>query len=110
LLVPTDAELAGNEADNGQLQIYNPYETVQNGDTFTRPPFPGNQIPSNLIDPRMVAYAQLVYPKAGPFFQSNGHGGFLYNAVDSTPLVQTQHEFNVRVDQTFGAKDSAWFR
>ena len=28
LLVPTDAELAGNENDNQQLPIYNPFETV----------------------------------------------------------------------------------
>ena len=110
LLVPTDAELAGDEADNGQPQIYNPYQTVPSGDTFTRPAFAGNQSPSNLIDPRMVAYAQFVFPKAGPFFQSNGHGGFLYNAVDSTPLLQTQNEFNVRGDETFGQHDSGWFR
>ncbi len=110
LLVPTAAELAGNEADNGQLPIFNPYQTVAVGDNFARPAFPGNQIPSNLIDPRMVAYAKFVFPQAGAFFQSNGHGGFLYNAVDSTPLVQDQNEFNVRGDQSIGTKDAAWFR
>ena len=110
LLVPTDAELGGNEADNGQLQIFNPYDTVPAGANFTRPAFAGNQIPANLIDQRMVAYSKFVFPAAGPFFQSNGHGGFLYNAVDPTPLVQTQNEFNIRGDQTFGANDSAWFR
>jgi hypothetical protein len=111
LLVPTDAELAGNEADNGQLQIYNPYQTVASGDTFTRPAFAGNQIPSNLIDPRMVAYAQFVFPKAGPFFGTPSAAGvFPFNAVDSTPLVQHQNEFNIRGDQNFGQKDSAWFR
>ncbi|MFC5861873.1 carboxypeptidase regulatory-like domain-containing protein [Acidicapsa dinghuensis] len=110
LLVPTDAELAGNEADNGQLPIYNPYETVPSGNFFTRPAFTNNQIPSNLIDPRMVAYAQFIFPKAGSFFSPNGHGGFLYNAVDTTPLVQDQNELNGRIDQTFGPKDSGWFR
>ncbi|MFZ1015861.1 MAG: hypothetical protein WAN28_21120, partial [Terracidiphilus sp.] len=87
-----------------------PYQTVAAGDAFDRPAFAGNQIPSNLIDARMVAYSKFVFPAAGPFFQSNGHGGFLYNAVDSTPLVQSQNEFNIRGDQTFGQKDSAWFR
>ncbi len=53
----------------------------------------------------MVAYAQFVYPQAGAFF-NNGAS----NAVDTTPLVQNQNEFNVRVDQNFGSKDSAWFR
>jgi hypothetical protein len=110
LLVPTAAELAGNEADNGQLPIFNPYETAAAGTGFERPTFPGNQIPSNLIDPRMVAYAKFIFPAAGPFFQSNGHGAFLYNAVDPTPLVQDQNEFNVRGDQSIGTKDSAWFR
>jgi hypothetical protein len=111
LLVPTDAELAGNEADNGQLQIYNPYKTAASGDTFTRPAFEGNQIPSTLIDQRMVAYAQFVYPKAGPFFGTPSAAGvYPFNAVDSTPLIQHQNEFNIRGDQNFGRNDSAWFR
>jgi len=46
LLVPTAAELAGNEADNHQPQIYNPYATTAVGNSFTRPAFPGNQIPA----------------------------------------------------------------
>ncbi len=56
LLVPTDAELAGNEADNQQLQIYDPFTTtcVAVGSdpcgTFTRPAFQGNQIPANRIN------------------------------------------------------------
>ncbi len=41
LLVPTDAELAGNEADNHQPQIYNPYATTATANGFTRPAFPG---------------------------------------------------------------------
>ena len=43
LLVPTDAELAGNENDNQQLPIYNPFETTattnSSGPTFHRPAF-----------------------------------------------------------------------
>ena len=113
LLVPTAAELAGNEADNNQLQIYNPYETTptttSSGATFTRPAFEGNQIPSNLIDQRMVAYAKFVFPAAGPCLSLSG-GTCTANYLDTTPLVQKQNEFNVRGDQTFGPKDSAWFR
>ncbi len=41
LLVPTAAELAGNEADNGQPQIYNPYATTAVGTGFTRPAIAG---------------------------------------------------------------------
>jgi hypothetical protein len=109
LLVPTDAELAGNEADNNQLPIYNPFQTTAVGNTFTRPAFPGNQIPANLIDPRMVAYAKFVFPAAGPCLTSN-NGTCTANALDSTPLVQKQNEFNIRGDQSFGAKDTGWFR
>src|SRR5271156_6122224 len=106
LLVPTPAQLAGDET--GAPQVYNPFSTrpdPANPGSYIRDPFPGNQIPSGLIDPRMVAYAQFVYPQAGAFF-SNGTA----NAVDTTPLVQNQDEFDVRVDQNFGSKDSAWFR
>ena len=111
LLVPTAAELAGNEADNGQPQIYNPYATTAVGTGFTRPAFPGNQIPAALIDPRMVAYAKFVFPAAGPCFGTpNSNGAYSANAIDTTPLTQVQNEFDVRGDQNFGAKDSAWFR
>jgi len=115
LLVPTAAELAGNLADNHQFQIYNPFETtcVKVGDdncgTFTRPTFQGNQIPANLIDQRMVAYAKFVFPAAGPCL-NNSNGVCTANAIDDTPLTQKQNEFNIRGDQNFGTKDSAWFR
>jgi len=58
-----------------------------------------------LIDQRMVAFAKFVLPPAGEFFNNN-----TANAVDLTPLTQNQNEFNVRIDQNFGSKDSAWFR
>jgi hypothetical protein len=111
LLVPTAAELSGNEADNAQPQIYNPFATTAVGNSFTRPAFPGNQIPAALIDQRMVAYAKFVFPAAGPFFGTpNSSGAYPANALDTTPLTQVQNEFDVRVDQNFGSKDSAWFR
>jgi hypothetical protein len=111
LLVPTAAELSGNEADNAQPQIYNPYETTAVGNSFTRPAFPGNQIPADLINQSMVAYAKFVFPAAGPFFGTpNSSGAYPANAINTTPLTQDQNEFDVRVDQNFGSKDSAWFR
>ena len=111
LLVPTEAELEGNEADNHQPQIYNPYATTVVGNGFSRPAFPGNQIPAALINQQMVAYAKFVFPAAGPFFGTpNSNGAYPANAIDTTPLTQVQNEFDVRGDQTFGAKDSAWFR
>jgi hypothetical protein len=104
LLVPTAAQLAGDES--GAPPIYNPFSTTCTAAGIcSRDPFSGNQIPQNLIDQRMVAYAKFLYPQAGPYF-NNGAS----NAVDTTPLIQNQNEFDVRVDQNFGPKDSAWFR
>jgi len=116
LLVPTAAELAGNEADNQQLQAYDPFTTtcVQVGSdpcgTFTRTAFTGNQIPSDRINQQMVAWAQFVYPAAGPCLKLESSGYCAANYLLTTPTTQQQNEFNVRIDQNFGAKDSAWFR
>ena len=107
LHVPTAAELAGNESD-WPTQIYNPYSTVPNPNApgeYIRQPFPNNQIPSNLIDPTMVAFAQFVFPKAGPVIDAAGD-----NALDTTPIIQNQDQFTLRIDQSFGSNNSGWFR
>jgi outer membrane receptor protein involved in Fe transport len=110
ILVPTAAELAGNEADNGQNPIYDPFSTVVTPTGYSRTAFPNNQIPADRIDQSMVTWAKFIYPTAGPFFNPTGNGSFSANAIDTTPQVQSFNEFSVRVDQNFGSKDSAWFR
>jgi hypothetical protein len=107
LKVPTAAQLAGDES-SFPTQIYNPFSTrpdPANPGKFIRDPFPGNQIPSNLIDPRMVAFIQAVLPPAGPVLNGSGD-----NAIDTTPNHQTQNEYNVRIDQNFGQKNTVFFR
>ena len=107
LHVPTAAELAGDESDF-PTQIYNPFTTrpdPSNPGQYIRDPFPGNQIPSNLIDPAMVAYAQFVFPTAGAPIDQAGD-----NALDTTPVTQTQNEWTARIDQKIGTNDSAFFR
>jgi len=107
LKVPTAAQLAGDES-SFPTQIYNPFSTrpdPANPGKYIRDPFPGNQIPSNLIDPRMVAYIHAVLPPAGPVLDGNGD-----NAIDTTPNHQTQNEYNVRIDQNFGQKNTVFFR
>jgi hypothetical protein len=107
LLVPTEAQLAGDES-TWPTQIYNPFSTrpdPAHPGQYIRDPFPGNQIPMSMIDQRMVAYAAFEFPKAGPVFNSAGD-----NALDTTPFTQTQNEWTVRVDQKIGKNDSAWFR
>lgn len=107
LHVPTTAELSGDESD-WPTQIYNPFTTradPANPGQFIADPFPGNQIPANLIQKSLVSYAQFEYPQAGPVFDSSGD-----NALDTTPFTQTQNEWNIRVDQKIGTNDSAFFR
>jgi hypothetical protein len=107
LKVPTAAQLAGDES-SFPTQIYNPFSTrpdPANPGKFMRDPFPGNRIPSNLIDPRMVAFIRAVLPPAGPVLNSTGD-----NAIDTTPNHQTQNEYNVRIDQNFGEKNTVFFR
>lgn len=107
LKVPTAAQLAGDESA-WPTQIFNPFTTrpdPNHAGQYIRDPFVGNQIPSQLIDQRMVAFANFVFPKAGPVFDSSGD-----NAIDPTPLIQNQNEFDIRVDHKIGANDTAFFR
>jgi outer membrane receptor protein involved in Fe transport len=105
LHLPTDAELSGNLT--GQAQAYNPFTTrpdPANPSSFIRDPFPGNQIPANLINTTLVDFVKQIRP---PLYNT-GVGN--YNALDGTPFVQTQDQFSARIDQTLGAKDFVWFR
>jgi hypothetical protein len=107
LKVPTAAQLAGDES-SWPTQIYNPYSTrpdPANPGEYIRDPFPGNQIPPSLVDPRLTAYAGFIFPAAGPVLDAAGDNG-----IDTTPNTQTQNEFTVRADQKIGANDSAYFR
>jgi hypothetical protein len=102
--VPTAAQLAGDESD-WPTQIYNPFTTApdpNNPGEFTRQPYVNNQITP---DPNMVAWANFVYPAAGPVLDAYGH-----DATDSTPTTQTINQWTARIDQTIGKNDSAWFR
>ena len=58
--VPTDAERRGDFSRDAL--IYNPYTAVQNGTTITRQPFPGNIIPTSLLNPIALAYLKY-YPE-----------------------------------------------
>src|SRR5207248_824729 len=86
-------------------QIYNPFTTTPSGSTFTRQPFLGNIIPSNLINQGLVGFVQAVYPTAGPYNSATNSDAF-----DSDPNTQHQNEFNGKIDHTFNDKDSTWFR
>jgi outer membrane receptor protein involved in Fe transport len=104
--VPTAANYAGNLSDI-PTQIYNPFSTrpdPAHPGQFIRDPFPGNIIPSNLIDKNMVGYAQATLPAAGPILNGSN------NAIDTTPLQQNVQDYTFRVDETLGSRDFIWFR
>ncbi len=113
LLVPTAAQLAGDESTLPSglpaNQIYDPASTVATCTsgvcTYTRTPFQNNQIPSNRINPAQVAWVKFLFPTAGTYNPATNA-----NAIDPTPLTQDQNEFNVRIDQNFGLKNLVWFR
>ncbi len=105
LHLPTDAELSGNLS--GQAQAYNPFTTRPDPNKpggFIRDPFPNNQIPANLIDQRLVAFAKQIRP---PLFNT---GVANNNAINNTPFRQHQNEFTGRIDQNIGSKDFLWVR
>ena len=91
-------------------QIYNPFTAVlASGGGYTRTPYLNNQIPVGSapgdVQPQLVSFMQSVLPGAGTYNpQLNS------NAFNSDPNTQHQNEYNVRVDHTFGSRDSAWFR
>ena len=105
LHLPTAAELSGNLA--GEAQAFNPFTTrpdPAHPGEFIRDPFPGNQIPASLIDTNLVNFISKILPPLQNIGIAN------YNALDTTPYVQTQNEFSARIDQTLGSKDFFWFR
>lgn len=124
--VPTSSELGGDFSDlltNQQAvdpttkqpvfdalgrpvmvgQIYNPYSTRQapNGQ-LVRDPFPGNIVPSNMLNAQALAYLQAWYPK--PNF---GPGGNSFpNFATSSSQVISSDQFGVRIDHTFANNDT----
>jgi hypothetical protein len=103
--VPTEANYNGDLSDI-PTQIYNPFSTRPGAEpgTFVRDPFPGNQIPGNLIDQDMVKFARATLPAAGPILNGTN------NAIDPTPFHQNQQEYQFRVDESIGNNNFLWFR
>ena len=100
VLVPTTAELNGDFSAVSN-QIYNPFTTAPDParpGSYTRTPFAGNQIPSQLINPAAALYIKTLYPAAGPLVNGS-------NAYDTTPSRLQQNSYNGRIDQVFNEHD-----
>lgn len=92
----------GNFANLGST-IYNPYSTTTSSTgVTTRNPFPGNQIPSSLLDPAAVKLEKLLPNPTSGAATSN----FIYNGT----LSQQTDQFDVRIDQNLGASDRLFGR
>ena len=131
--VPTSAELGGDLTTVGGLpfggQIYNPYSIVPNAASptgFSNTPFlcgpagnpspdikgiqssgtPCNKIPTDLLDPTMVAYATTLFPGSNRTPSASSP----FNAVDTTKSVVRQDEFSARLDHQFTPNDNVFAR
>jgi hypothetical protein len=108
--VPTAAELNGDFSSvptGAALPIYNPFTTrtdPTNPSETIRTPFTDDQIPTTLIDPGMVKYAEAFFPK--PVY--TGVAG--YNGLDNAPTITKQDEFNGRIDDRLNNTNSFWGR
>jgi hypothetical protein len=99
-------------------EIFNPYSTrqVTAGQTdpttglvaqtsgFVRDPFPGNVIPTSMLNAQALAYLKAFYPL--PNF---GPGGNVFpNLAVSSPQTISNDQFGVRLDHTFANNDSLY--
>lgn len=102
----TPADLSGDLSDLG-VPIYNPYSTVPDPNEpgeFIRSVFPNNQIPSNMINPGMLAYAKATFPQP----VNTGIPGI--NAINTEPVTVREDDVDFRVDERLGQKDMGFFR
>lgn len=97
--VPTVLQKQGNfsqtfNEDGSQAVIYNPFTTVFSGGVYSRQPFPGNIIPTNLLNPvslKLLAY----YPN--PNEAGNAVTG-ANNYAGTAGLPTDSDQYTVRVD------------
>jgi len=106
-VAPTADEINGDFSALLGLQtpitIYNPATLTAVGSGFTAAAFTGNKIPASQINPIAAAYAKVNFPTGA--FANNGT-----NYVDSSPTHLNQDSYSIRVDQTFGEKDTLFAR
>jgi len=106
---PTSAQLNGDFSNllAKGIVIYNPFSTAPDPahpGEYTRQVFPNNQIPSNLLSPAALLYAQTLFPAPNASLASG------QNLVDTTPTMLDTDSFSGRIDQSFGQHDSVFGR
>lgn len=113
LTIPTAAQKQGDFRDLVNVQgrplpLYNPFTNrpdPADPSRTLRDPFPGNQIPQNLMDPVAVKVLSF-YPE--PNQRGNAAGANNFNV--NVPVKRTQYHGTARVDHMFSEKDRVYFR
>ncbi|MEN6546397.1 MAG: carboxypeptidase-like regulatory domain-containing protein, partial [Armatimonadia bacterium] len=103
--VPTEAERQGDFSQTlsnqgGALTIYNPWSTVVSGTTTTRQPFPGNKLPSSMLNTTGVAIMNQ-YPKPNLNVPTQIS---LYNWATQGTTHNSATQFSQRIDQVVSNK------
>ncbi|MGH9325796.1 MAG: TonB-dependent receptor domain-containing protein [Terriglobia bacterium] len=106
-LVPTPAQISGDFSALS-TPIYNPYTTVlgSNGNILSRTQFPGNVIPSTLLNSVALAISKAAYP--APNLPAGAIPGVNY--FNSSPAEENANQFSLRTDHQFGQNNSFFAR
>ena len=109
-LVPTAAEIQGDFSQGGDAStpIYNPYTSTLNpdGSLASRQAFPGNKIPSNLLNPTALEIVKLLYPL--PNLAPGVIPGINY--FNTGANTYTYDQYSARVDHQFRRNDNFYAR
>lgn len=109
--VPTSAQRAGDfsrtiQANGQPITIYDPTTTVQAGSTFTRQPFPGNQVPAGRFDPVSRKLLDFI-----PLPNQPGNAQGFFNLIASPNTVTDEYDqFITRIDQRITDKHKFFTR
>jgi outer membrane receptor protein involved in Fe transport len=100
----TPAELAGDFSAVSE-PIYNPFSTTETASGgFTRTAFPGNQIPTSLLNTGMLTFAKGLMP--APIVTSIPG----INGIDTQPSITRQDTVSLRFDHQFNTSNTMWIR
>jgi hypothetical protein len=106
--VPTPAQNSGDLSRNVDgtpaAPIFNPYTGRDVNGVVVRDPFPGNIVPSNLIQPYSSAYTNYWFPTTGLIPNASP------NFIDTRSTSRNDDQVNLRIDQRISEKNSFFGR
>ena len=100
------------DRNNKMIQVYDPNTTTLVGNSYTRTPYPNNQIPQSQFDPVSKAIAAYVAPLAKPNLPGLVPGTSAYvrnNAVSFGTNQYPQNKYSIKADQVITSKQRVAF-